>query len=65
MSISEARRRANDKWREKFDLVQFRVPKGKKAAIQAFAAQRGESVNALLNRLVDEAMDQEQGSKEP
>ena len=27
---SEAQRRANDKWREKFDEIRFRVPKGQK-----------------------------------
>lgn len=56
MSISDARKRANDKWREKFDEIRFRVPKGKKEEIQEFAAKRGESVNALLNRAVDKMM---------
>ena len=57
MAISDARKRANDKWREKFDEIRFRVPKGKKEEIQKFAAKRGESVNALLNRAVDKVMD--------
>lgn len=56
MSISDARKRANNKWREKFDEIRFRVPKGKKEEIQEFAAKRGESVNALLNRAVDKMM---------
>lgn len=56
MGISDARKRANDKWREKFDEIRFRVPKGKKEEIQEFAAKRGESVNALLNRAVDKIM---------
>ena len=56
MSISEARRRANDKWREKFELIQFRVPKGKKSVIQEHAAQCGESLNGFINRAVDQAL---------
>jgi len=63
MGISEARKRANEKWqKEKVDDIRFRVPKGKRAMIQAHAAERGESVNAFLNRAVDEAM--ERDSKE-
>lgn len=34
----------------------MRVPKGKKELIQAHAAMQGESVNAFLNRAVDETM---------
>lgn len=60
MSISDARRRANEKWlKEKVEEVKFRVPKGKKAVIQEHAAARGESVNAFLNRAVDEAMERD------
>ena len=63
MSISEARRRANDKWREKFELIQFRVPKGKKQVLQEHAAQRGESLNGFLNRVVDQALSADYAKK--
>lgn len=63
MSISEARRRANDKWREKFELIQFRVPKGKKQVLQEHAAQRGESLNGFLNRVVDQALSADDAKK--
>lgn len=56
MAISDARRRANDKWRDKFDEVRFRVPKGKKDLIKEHADKRGESVNAFLNRALDETV---------
>ena len=63
MAISEARKRANNKWlNEKVENITFRVPKGKKKIIQEFAADRGVSVNAFINRAVDKAM--EEGSKE-
>ena len=63
MSISEARRRANDKWREKFELIQFRVPKGKKQVLQEHAAERGESLNGFLNRVVDQALSADDAKK--
>lgn len=56
MAISEAQRRANDKWRSKFPELRFRVSVEKKALIQEHAEKQGESVNAFLNRAVDETM---------
>ena len=63
MPISEARRRANDKWREKFVELRFRVQKEKKEVIQEHAALHGESVNAFLNRAVDETIKRDNESK--
>lgn len=64
MPVSEARRRANDKWlKEKVEEVKFRVPKGKKKIIQQHVAQTGESVNAFLNRAVDEAIERDNSKK--
>ena len=63
MSISEARRRANDKWREKFELIQFRVPKGKKQVLQEHAAERGESLNGFINRAVDQTLSSDDANK--
>ena len=42
---------------EKIDKILVRVPKGKKAVIQDYAASHGESVNGFINRAVDEAME--------
>lgn len=56
MAASEAQRKANDKWRDKFDEVRFRVPKGQKEQLQEHAAKQGESLNAFLNRAVCEAV---------
>lgn len=65
MPISDAQRKANIKWQqEKIDDVRFRVPKGKKAEMQAHAASKGESLNAFLNRAVDECMERERGNTE-
>ena len=44
MPISEARRRANEKYNAKaYDQIQFRVKKGRKEVIQAHAESQGES----------------------
>ena len=60
MPVSEARRRANEKWlKEKVEDIRFRVPMGQKAIIQEHAKKRGESVNAFINRAVSETMDRD------
>lgn len=60
MGISDARKRANEKWlREKAEEIKFRVPKGKKTVIQEHAAAHNESVNAFLNRAVEETMERD------
>ena len=61
MSVSEAQKKASEKWQhEKVDDIRFRVAKGKRAVIQAHAQSQGESVNAFLNRAVDETMERDQ-----
>lgn len=58
METTEGQKRARDKWLAQFDQVKFCVPKGKKAELQAYATKNGESLNGLINRLIDEAMEQ-------
>jgi len=54
MAYSEAHKRANAKYdQESVDSIRFRVPKGKKALIKQCAEKNSESVNSMLNRLVD------------
>lgn len=58
MATSEAKLRANKKHQqEKLEEIKFRVPKGEKAQIQAYAAARGESTNAFIYRVVRSAME--------
>lgn len=65
MGISEARKRANDKWREKFEEVRFRVPKGKKEEIQQHAEQQGDgSLNAFMVRAVSETISRDLSKQE-
>ena len=53
---SEAQRRANNKFHEKFDMVRFRIPKGEKELLQEHAKKQGESLNSFLIRAAKEAM---------
>lgn len=39
--------------KERYDRIQLVVPKGKKELIQICAKGQGESVNGLINRLID------------
>lgn len=57
MAAAEAQRRARDKWlTEKLETINVRVPKGKKALVQAYVARTGETVNGFINRIIDEAL---------
>ena len=42
-----------------YDRINLTVPKGFKETIQAHAADRGESVNAFINRAISEAMERD------
>ena len=54
MPISEARRKANERYNAKaYDEIKVRVPKGHKAELQAHAEQRNESLNGFINRAID------------
>lgn len=58
--ISEARRRANEKYNAKaYEEIKIRVKKGQKEAIQSHAEARGESVNGFINRAIDNQMEQD------
>ena len=60
MASSEAMRRAVKKYdQEKVDRVLLRLQKGKKDDIQAHVDETGESVNAFINRAIDETMDRD------
>ena len=54
---SKAQQKAVNKYmKSNYDRVNLVMPKGKKDIIQAHAVQQGESVNAYINRAIDEAM---------
>ena len=56
--VSEAQRKATDKYLEKFDEIRIRVPAGRKAEIRAHAEKLGQSMNSFVINAIDEAMKQ-------
>lgn len=54
---TEAQKRASKKYEaEKVEAFNVRVPKGMKKKIQAKAKKNGESVNAMINRLIEKEL---------
>lgn len=53
----------NKRYLEKLDEIKIRVPKGRKAEIQAHAERKGESVNGFITRAIDEAIDRDNSGK--
>ena len=65
MPASKAQQRAVSKYmKENYDVYQIRMPKGRKAEIQAHAEARGESVNGFINRAVAQAMERDKRPQE-
>jgi predicted HicB family RNase H-like nuclease len=60
MAVSKAQQKAVAKYMaENYDEIKVRVFKGRKEEIKAHAESRGESVNAFINRAIDEAMERD------
>lgn len=61
MSISDAKRKADTKYRKKaYDQIAIRVPKGKREAWKELADRRGESLAGIITRLLDEELEKEE-----
>ncbi len=57
---TDAQRKANEKYKEKLDLIKFNVPKGRKKEIEEFAKSKGfSSTTKFIVSLIDEAMNKE------
>lgn len=57
---SEAQKKAVARYNAaNYDQILLRVEKGKRAAITKYAESRGESLNAFINRAIDEAMERD------
>lgn len=52
----EQRKAANERYLAKLEQIQIRVEAGGKDKIKAHAERTGESVNAFINRAIEEAM---------
>ena len=59
MAISEARKRANEKYNAKaYDQIKVIVKKGQRDVIRAHAERKGMSLNGYINKLIEEDMKQ-------
>jgi tRNA U54 and U55 pseudouridine synthase Pus10 len=47
--------------KKKYDHVHLQLTKGKKSELQAHATSQGESLNAFVNRAIDEAVERDKG----
>lgn len=47
--------------KESYDRFSLMLPKGKKEIIQEYAKRNGESINAFVNRAIDEALEKLSG----
>ena len=57
MPASKAQQKAVNKYvKANYDLFQIKMPKGRKAEIQAAAAAAGESLNAYINASITQRM---------
>ena len=65
MAISDAQRRAVAKYNAaNYDRVELRLEKGKKDVAKAHAEAQGESLNAFINRAINETMERDSSGKE-
>ena len=57
MPVSKAQQKAVSEYmKANYDEIKIRIPKGQKDAVQAYAQAKGESVNALIWNLLQDAM---------
>ena len=60
MPVSKAQQRAVAKYtKDHYDEIKVRVPDGTKNTIKAHADSKGESVNAFINRAIEETMERD------
>ena len=61
---TKAHLEGNRRYLEKQDSVLIRIPKGRKAELQAHAEEQGESLNGFIVRAVDEAIERDNGKEQ-
>lgn len=59
---TEAQKKAQKKYMERFAIARVRMPLDKYESVQAHAEAHGESVSGFINRAVDETIKREGGA---
>ena len=63
-TVSKAQQSAVKRYEDKnYDKFLVRIPKGRKAELQSHAAARDESLNAFVNRAIDETVQRDTGEE--
>ena len=66
LATTKAQQKAVNKYvKEKYDRIEFKAPKGRKAEIKAHAEAHGESVNGFIGRAINETMERDNGQEAP
>lgn len=65
MTYGEVGKKATNKYRQKFDLLQIRVEQGERDIISQHAKERGESVNKFINRAIKETIERDSNKPKP
>ena len=62
--VSKAQQRAVHKYvKANYDRLELTVPRGRKAEIKEHAESMGESVNAFINRAINNQIEQDKGGE--
>ena len=61
---TKAHLEGNRRYLEKQDSVLIRIPKGRKAELQAHAEEQGESLTCFIVRAVDETIERDNGKED-
>lgn len=61
---TDAQKRAQKKYMEKFVEIKVRMTKDKRTLVQSHAQAQGESATAFINRAIDEAMERDKARGE-
>lgn len=63
--VSKAQQRAVHKYvKANYDRLELTVPRGRKAEIKEHAESMGESVNAFINRAINNQIERDKGGEE-
>ena len=62
--VSEAQKRAQKKYMEKFVEVKVRMTPEQRGTVQAHAQRMGESTTVFINRAISETMERDKGTSE-
>ena len=64
MAYGEVGKKATNKYRSKYDMLQIRVEQGERDIISQHAKEHGESLNKFINRAIKETMERDAAKRD-